>query len=313
MKPAILLSLILILTGCTALQPALPPVNPKPDAVPDEQPVESPTQQEGSLPDLTPTSALLATLMESNPETAPDQTTETAEGQPLTIPDISEIAILRPGQLSRHTSPIRVLASFSNEADSRTIITLYGEDSRVLAQRNFDILPYQDPVNGNVILDLDFTIQGLAETGKLEFKVFDAYGRLRALNSVYLILLSRGITDRNYAPEDGERIDLQIPFPDQTEIEGSTLFLAGLVRLTQPPEEDNPKPLTVQLVAENGDVVGDGQASVVLSPGSAVGQFVAEIPYQVTAPTRVLLTIAIEEGRLPGFAYLRTFELTLLP
>ena len=313
MKRALFLTIILILTGCTALQPAPPPANPTPDVVPEEQPFENPALLETSLPDSTSTPALLPTQIENITEITANQTTEAASDQPLTITGLSEIAILRPGQLSRHNSPIRVLASFSNEADTRTIITLYGEDSRVLAQRTFDILPYQDPINGNVILDFEFNIEALAETGKLEFKVFDTFGRLRALNSVYLILLSRGNTDRNYAPEDGERIELQIPFPGQNEIEGDRLFLSGLVRLTQPPAGEDPKPLTVELIAENGEVIGEGLASVVLTDGSLVGQFVADIPYQVTSPTPVLLTISIEEGRLPGYSYVRTFEFTLLP
>ncbi len=59
----------------------------------------------------------------------------------------------------------------------------------MLAERKFEILPYDDPVNGNVITDLEFTIEGMNEVGRLELKAYDQFGRLRALNSVNLILL----------------------------------------------------------------------------------------------------------------------------
>lgn len=308
MNRVLILIIVLLLSGCAALEPL-----PLPTALPESQPTlladgDAPPVDAEPEPSATP--ARLPTLAIQDTASPAEQTESAAE---IGIPGIAEIAILRPGQLSRHTSPIRVLASLSNEADTETMITLYGEDGRVLAQREYAVLPYPDPVNGNVILEMEFQIEGLAETGRLEFKTYDTFGRLRALNSVNLILLSRGITDRNFAPEDGERIQLQIPFPGQTEIEGGQIFLSGLVRLTPPPQDGIPQPLTVQLIGEQGEVLGEGRASVVLTPGSSFGQFVAEIPYQVDARTNVLLTIGIEEGRLPGFTYIKTFPLVLKP
>jgi hypothetical protein len=311
MNRVLILIILLLLAGCAPLQPA-PPRPTEPPQVQPTQPLEpdaEPPVEAG--PEASPTPALLPTLVGADPQTAPSETDQPANS--TVIPGTAEIAILRPGQFSRHTSPMRILASVSNPDDTRVAITLYGEDSRVLAQRVYDVLPYQDPLNGNVILEMEFQIEGLAETGRLELKTYDAYGRLQALNSVNLILLSVGITDRNYAAEDSERIQLQIPFPGQTEIEGGQLFLSGLVRLTPPPDDGSPKPLTVQLIDEQGQVVGEGRASVVLTAGSSYGQFVAEIPYQVEAPTNVLLTIGIEEGRLPGFTYIKTFPYVLLP
>ena len=308
MNRVLILILVLLLSGCAALEPL-----PLPTALPESQstlPAAGDAPPVDADPDPTATPARLPTLAIEDTASPVEQTESAAE---IGIPGSAEIAILRPGQLSRHTSPIRVLANLSNETDSEATITLYGEDSRVLAQRDYYVLPYLDPVNGNVILEMEFQIETLAETGRLEIKTYDAFGRLRALNSIYLILLSRGITDRNYAPETGERIQLQIPFPGQTEVEGGQLFLSGLVRLTPPPEDGNPRPLTVQLIDEQGAVLGEGRASVVLTPGSPIDQFVAEIPYQVETPTNVLLTIGIEEGRLPGFTYVKTFPLVLKP
>ncbi len=52
---------------------------------------------------------------------------------------------------------------------------------------------------------------------------------------------------------------------------------------------------------------------MVLTSGRLIGQYVAEIPYQVDQPTPVLLTISIIEGRLQTPAYVKTFPITLLP
>ena len=219
----------------------------------------------------------------------------------------ADLAIIRPGQLSRHTSPIRIIANLNTTLPLETEITLYGEDGRVMFSKVLWSKPYNDPINGNLITDLEFSIPGMTEIGRLEIKAFDASGRVWALNSVYQILLTRGITDRNYAPENQDRILLQLPFPGQREINTSPVFISGIVRTS------SDTPLTIWLIDATGTTVGEGQASVVLTPGSAYGQFVGEIPYQVSSTTQVFMTFGMQEGRIPGLTYLKTIEFTLLP
>jgi len=232
-----------------------------------------------------------------------------AADQAVTVVDFgtAELAIIRPGQLSKHTSPIRLNVNLRPGPDRLVEITLYGEDGRIILQEADYAHPFDDPVNGNLIKDLEFSIEGLAETGRLEMKVYDSFGRLKALNSVTLILLSSGITERNYAPETDERILMQLPFPDQLEIHSSPIFISGLVRT------ESEKPLYVSLVDEQGETVGEGRASIVHPENAQTGQFVGEIPYTVTEPTTALLTFGLEEGRIPGISYVRTIEVVLYP
>ena len=230
-----------------------------------------------------------------------------AETPPAIDFGTADLAIVRPGKLSRHTSPIRVIANLNTTLPMQTEITLFGEDGRVLASKMLWSKPYNDPINGNLITDIEFSLPGMAETGRLELKAFDSNSRVWALNSVYLILLSSGITDRNYAAEDQERILLQLPFPDQRQIDSSPIFISGLVRT------DSDVPLTIWLIDAVGNIVGEGQASVVLSPNSPYGQFVGEIPYQVASSTPVVMTFGMQEGRIPGFTYIKTIEFTLQP
>ena len=310
MKHNLPLLLLILLAACAPLTPA--PSQPAPtqlllDAI-QLAPEADPTAEFDSQPEAVPT---LPVNKIPDPQVLPLDTAPS--GELVLIPGTAEIAILRPGQYSRLFSPIRLIASFSNETDTTALITLYGEDGRVLADRKFEILPYDDPVNGNLITDLEYTIEGMNEVGRLELESADPYGRLRALNSVYLILLASEPDDRNYAPEDGERILQQIPFPGQTEVEGGALFLSGLVRFTPTAQSSDPEPLVIHLIDENGEIVAQGRASVVLTSGGLIGQYVAEIPYQVNQPTPVLLTFGIIEGRLPGPSYVKTFPITLLP
>ena len=309
----ILLLLILLLSGCAALDPM--PAQPAPpsqqEAAPNQPAADSPeeadpTPTDPALPESpAPTDEPPASQAEPEPE-AP------ATG-PAPITETSEIAILRPGQLSRVASPFRLAAYLSDPTIDRATITLYGENGRELVSLVKRALLFGSETTGNLVYDLEFEIEALAETGRLEIKTLDGYGRVTAVNSVWLILLSMGDTDRNYALEDGERIALQLPLPTTTEINGSPLLVSGTVRLTPPPENTNPEPLRVQLVNQAGTIVGESQAPVVLTPGSAYGQFVAEVPFQVDTATPVLLTISIREGRNPGMTYLKSYPLTLIP
>ncbi|MEJ2759629.1 MAG: hypothetical protein P8046_14205 [Anaerolineales bacterium] len=300
-----------LMAGCAPIGKVDSPVQNNPAATPDALPAEAipePPAAAAAVPTSTP--ALLPTSADATDDTPiSDQTGNTPADQSPAHVDFgnSEIAIIRPGQLSRHVSPIRLIVNLRPGPDRLVEITLYGEDGRIILHEEDYAHPFDDPLNGNLIKDLEFTIDGLAETGRLEMKVYDSFGRLKALNSVYLILLSSGITERNYAPETDERILLQLPFPDQLEIHSSPVFISGLVRT----ESENP--LFVSLVDEHGETVGEGRASIVHPGSPEIGQFVGEIPYTVSQPTTVLLTFGLEEGRISGFTYVKTIEVTLYP
>ena len=300
----LLLGLAISLTACTASN--------TPDAdIPAEQTEPPPTLT--PLPTFTPT-ATLAMI----PTTVPIQSTPPPMANTIIIgtqeaedqtPDfgVSVINILQPGQFSRLVSPIRILSNLQTGEDRRVQITLYGEDGRIVAEKNFTARPYDDPKNGNLITELAFEIEALAEAGRLELKVLDRYERIKALNSVNLVLLSDGANDRNYAPESAERIELQLPFPGQTEIETSPLLVSGLVRT----QSNNP--VDIWLVDESGATLGLAQAAVVHTSGSQIGQFIGEVSYSISEPTRVLMTLAISDSRIPGYTYIKSVDLVLNP
>jgi hypothetical protein len=309
------------LAGCTG---SIPSLNPAPSATSAEQ---NPTDVEADLPPeaetATPAGPTATPTAITMPTAQPAQATESSSTDitaPDSIPTLDSTAeaqsegfgtapinILQPGQFSRIISPIRVIANVQTGDDLQVQMALYGEDGRVVANKTLYANPYDDPLNGNFITDIEFSIPVLAEAGRLELKVLDQFGRIKALNSVNLILLSTPPNDRNYAPEGDERIQLQLPFPGQTEIEGSPLLVSGLVRT----EADNP--LDIWLMDESGTTLGKTAAAVVFSPGSEYGQFIGEITYEVSQPTRVLMILAISDSRIPGYTYVKSLDLLLTP
>ncbi len=298
--PILFLSLAVLITGCSNQLQAAPP------------------------PSITPTSS----LAENTPSDTPTPTTETATSTPTTPPanrqlpnpaatltqvpvesvefGLAAINILRPGQLSLHTSPIRIIANLATPYTLHATITLYGEDGRTILEETRYPLPYDDPVNGNLITEIEFTLPGFVEAGRLEIKVEDKVERILALNSIELILLASSHTARNYAPESNARILLQLPAAGQ-EIAGDAVLVSGWVRT------DSDSPLDIWLQDEEGETIAQGQASVVLNPEQSLGQFVASIPYQVEERTPVRLAIGISDGTIPGYTFIYSTELFLSP
>lgn len=214
----------------------------------------------------------------------------------------SAIRILSPAPLSRVTSPIEVRAVLAPGAGGQFRIELLGEDGRLLARQ---VLKYSgERVNAN--LELIFEIPGVAETGRLQISTTDAFGRVMALSSSNIILMSVGKDEYNTASDLRERILILQPTPEDLLLGGSlTIFGKAW------PNED--EPLLVELIAENGAVVGQRLASVQAEPGEDYGIFTTEIAYQVTEPTAIRLTVYEDIDRIPGKTHITSMEVVLNP
>lgn len=244
-----------------------------------------------------PAPLLLATVI---PVTqSPPSATQAARVPPAAI------QIFRPGDLSRVASPFTVIAAMKPGAHGDVHAQLFGEDGRVLTEtvKTF----YSNPgIAVNFWQDVRFKIPGVAEVGKLVLSVSDDSGRLVALNSVDLILLSIGAEDVASSIDTLEPIIIQQPAA-KTLIQGGTILVSGMARLN----ED--VPLQVQLVTADGKFVGQGQASVARPPEGGYGLFAVDVPYSVAALTPVRLSVL--EGGQKGFpvAHLTSEEIMVSP
>lgn len=250
----------------------------------------TPTETGTPAPSQTPAPSSTATI------------TPTATDTPRPEIPLSAIRILQPAPLSRVTSPIEINAVLAPGAGGVYRIELIGEDGRLLARQ---VLDY--PGNRvNTSLNLEFEIPGVAETGRLQVSTQDQFGRIIALSSSNVLLMSVGQDEYHAAADLRERIFIQRPTPEDL-ILGGSLSLFGKA---WPNEE---QPLLVELIAENGAVVGQRLVSVQAQPGEDYGIFEAEIPYQVSEATPVRLTVYEDVDRIPGKTHISTLEITLYP
>jgi hypothetical protein len=306
-----------LLTGCmptTAPQPQTPTDTPPPtesqaptsELVPVEQITDLPTHAATTTSEPQPMETSILASPEAANDPTENETDLAAFFDSAASFGESEILIKRPGSLSRLVSPFMVIAYVEPWPDRLVQVTLRGEDGRVLDEKKVKVMQFLGMDNGNMITELNFRVEGLSEVGRLEISITDEFGRVQAYNSVDLILLSMGETDRNYMPEVQERVIIQYPL-DNYMVQGSSLLVSGMVRTT------TEQPLILTLIDEDGQLVGEGSASVVLAENGEFGLYIGEIPYQVDAPIWVRLAVTIPGKRIPGIEYIKTMEMVISP
>lgn len=222
----------------------------------------------------------------------------------LTIPD-ADIQIRQPGPLSKVTSPFTVSGSIKPGSIGRVRIELLGEDGRLLVRK---LINYRTDVGrAGLSEEIDYEISAVAEAGRLQISTYDQFGRVEAFSSVELILLSIGEADLNPPGPLTEPIIVQEPRTNKL-IQGGKVFISGLARVS------SDQPLLVELIASNGSIPGYRQAGVTVDPAGGYTPFTVEVPYQVSEPTWVRLTVKeMSSGRIQGLIELTSFEVLLSP
>lgn len=243
--------------------------------------------------------------MTASPTPTPGRATHTPTFVPtLSIPE-AQIQIRQPGPLSKVTSPIKVVGNLKPGSTGRVRIELLGEDGRLLVRK---LINYRTDL-GRLGLseEVDYEISAVAEAGRLQISTYDQYGRMEELTSVELILLSMGEADLNPPGPLTQPIIVQEPLPNKL-IQGGKVLISGLARVS------SDFPLLIELIAADGSVVGYRQAGVVVDPAGGYTPFMIEVPYQVSEPTWVRLTVKeMSSGRIEGVIQLTSLEVLLSP
>jgi hypothetical protein len=287
--------------GRTAQPPAVAPQEATPTL-----PASSPTNTVTPLPSATATIQASPT----GPTATPYPITllpplPSATPAPAVANDLIEIRNLGP--LSKVISPLHVYAYLLPGFKQRVQIQLLGEDRRVLFREIKAILYVNPGAMAIVTLDKEFEIKATAEAGRLVISTTDQYGRLTALNSVPLILLSVGDPDISLPADQYNPILIGEPTP-KTLIQGGRLLVTGLAR------PNGGGPLMVQIIDQKGSVVGQRLASITPpdAPGG-YGTFATEVTYSVSAPTSVLLTVWQGGDSIDDIIHLTSREIMLTP
>ena len=286
---------------------------PSPTASPTTKATQSPTVTDTEPPTDTPTITLTPTETPTPTTTAsPTLTlTPTSDFTATPIPPdeipFAAVQIIHPSHLSKVVSPIDLYTFVVPGGDGRIRVELTGEDGRLLYRQVF--LYSDTPAGARVHLktSIAFEIAGVAETARLTVSVNDEHEQLKSLSSVDLVLLADGQAELNPSGDLLENIFIQQP-TIKTLIQGDSIRVTGLARTG-----DN-QPLLVELIAADGRVIGSRLAGIApLQEDGGHRLFASEVPFSVSSPTWVRVTVYDNSGRLPGTKHVSSVEVLLSP
>lgn len=214
------------------------------------------------------------------------------------------LRIAVPGPMSKVTSPINFVVYLAPEYTGLTRIQLIGEDGHELyskAFRTFSNIGYTTRVEENI----NFEIHAAAEVGRLQISSVDEFGRMQALNSVRLLLLSVGANQISQAYPPLERVLLRLPKKD-SETSGGVLSVAGEIRPV------NDTPVVLELYDSDGKIIGS-RVLTLRHADDTYQSFNTTIPYQISQKTTARLAVHQADDRIGGLAYLYSLKILIDP
>ena len=218
--------------------------------------------------------------------------------------DSGAIQLIGPGPLSKNVSPVKAYGYSIPGYGNKGRLDLYAEDGRVLASQVVQL---------NSIYrwayfywELPFTIDTAGELGRLSMSTKDQYGRVTALYSVHLLLLSEGASIINPPGNLRERCVIDNPYPGKRNA-GGALTVAGSMR------PYNDLPLTIELITRDGRTIGSQQVDIAPTAKDSYVAFHANVPYSLSSGAWALLVVRQPDDRISGTMYLYSQEIFLNP
>jgi hypothetical protein len=234
--------------------------------------------------------------------------------EPAKVPDPlpqAEIQIISPGRLSRVLSPFRLYLYLipprnDREEDMVYQVSLYDEDGKLINQDRITRTP-EESRNPHLVLDVDFSITGQAESARLEIGSVDPYDRMTTVETTDVILLAEGEeeikTILNLYPD----MILQQPVPS-TLIQGDKLTVRGFTRIAPSGE------LLVECVNRDGGKIGSGVIEVDEEDlGNGYHAFDGEIPFQVGYSSWIRVQVIARDEKFSGILSLSSVEVLVSP
>ena len=219
-------------------------------------------------------------------------------------PDIplAQIQFLSPGPMSRFVSPVQMQLLVVAGESEVVQVDLFGEDGRLLGR----IVDRMNRLLSGVyaVYKIPFEIRAAAETGLLQISTRDKQGRMRALNSLPLVLMSSGTTEPT--PAGNMIYERAVFFTPENGDEASDKELA--VEGTYWPF--NTEPVFLELILPDGKITG---LRVLTFDGLDPQEFSTSVPFKVTERTLALLSIRQMDPELNAPIYVYTREVWLNP
>lgn len=300
-----LASLLGLLAGCTT-----PTSSPVPTPYPPEYlptvialTAESIARTAGDAA----TATYMASIPTDTPTITPEPTltfTPAPTYTPTAIPGhkLSAIQFIAPGPMSKVVSPINLKMNVITGDSLRVQIDLHGEDGRLLART----VKRNVPTSRDGVFQtskITFEIPSAAEVGRITVSTFDKQGRIQALNSVHVLLLSSGDNEITPAGNPSEPVGVISPLADES-VSGGVLNVSGDIW------PFNLQPVIFELVDPDGKSLGLRILTVeAINPQL----FETTVPYRISDPTPARLVIRQDDDRMPGLFYIYTQEVLLNP
>jgi len=246
---------------------------------------------------LTPTVTKTRTRFPTFTPTTPP--TSTATDYPWHKP--ATIEIQAPGPMSKVISPINLRMNIIAGESEKVQVDLYGEDGRLLSRTLKTVRTSREGVLQNV--KIPFEIRATAEIGRITISTKDKAGRLQALNSVHILMLSSGVNEINPAGNPSEPVSVFSPIAQES-------ILGGVVNVKGDLWPFNLQPVILELVGPDGNSMG---LRILTVDHINPQLFETTIPYKVREPTLARLTIHQDDDRINGLFYAYSQEVLLNP
>jgi hypothetical protein len=223
--------------------------------------------------------------------------------------DFAQIRFISPGPMSSLISPINLQVLLVSGESQIMRIELLDESGRAL-QRGLERVK-RDPSGGAYRkFDLSFEIRAVSERGYIRISSKDDYGRIQALNTMPVLLYSMG--DNQINPP-GNMIYERVMYEglkDGDEVSGGVVNLKGRFW------PFNNQPVFIELLPPDGVPIS---SRTIYFKGPETQPFETTLPYKITEPTKVRLSIHQDsldfaaDPDLKKFIYVHTIELMLYP
>jgi hypothetical protein len=300
----LLASILGLLAGC-----ASPASSPVPTLYPPEYlptVIALTAESIANAAGISATETFAASAPTYEPTQTPEPTltfTPAATYTPTAIPGhrMGAIQFISPGPMSKVVSPISLRINIRIGESEKMQVDLYGEDGRLLSRTVKKV-----PTSNQGILQsvkIPFEIRATAEVGRITITTLDKAGRIQALNSVRVLLLSSGENEITPTGDPSEPVGV-FNLDEEESVSGGVLTVRGDVW------PFSLQPVILELVNPEGKSLG----LRILTVENANPQlFETTIPYKVSEPVLARLTIRQDDDRMSGLFYVYSQIVLLNP
>jgi hypothetical protein len=222
---------------------------------------------------------------------------------------LAQIHFLSPGPMSSVVSPIKLQAMIVAGESGKVLFELLGEDGRLIWRILKSVI--RAPSGAYRAVDMSYEIRAVSEAGYIRISTKDKEGRIQALNTMPVLLYSIGTNQNNPVGNmEYERVMFE-GLKDRDEVSGGILTLKGRYW------PFNEQPVVIELIPANRLPIS---SRILRFSGIDTQSFETTIPYKVTEPTWVRLTVrqdnpwlSVLDPELVNYIYVFTMELLLKP